>query len=44
MMMRKNIKVKLLAILLSCCGGFFLAYEEHGYTVVKRYQEFELRQ
>jgi hypothetical protein len=44
MMMRKILKVLLLAILLSCCGGFVLAYEEPGYTVVKRYQEFELRQ
>jgi hypothetical protein len=38
------LKVLLTAILLSGCGGFVLAYEEPGYTVVERYQEFELRQ
>lgn len=42
--MRTMLKVLLTAILLSGCGGFALAYEEPGYTVVERYQEFELRQ
>lgn len=42
--MRTLFKALLLGILLSGCGGFALAYEEPGYTVVKQYQEFELRQ
>ena len=42
--MRTLFKTLLLGILLSGCGGFALAYEEPGYTVVKQYQEFELRQ
>ncbi len=42
--MRIILKALLLVILLGLPGGFALAYEEPGYTVVKRYQEFELRQ
>lgn len=42
--MRMISKVLLLGLLLSFPGGFALAYEEPGYTVIKTYKEFELRQ